>query len=91
MHEVYSSLKQKNDLEKYRIYYLTVFTLIIIIAIITTCLIWYFVRHKKKYYFDAAGRKYIGSTDVYEVLILKLSEIISRDDKDELEKYVISK
>jgi ankyrin repeat protein len=51
-------------------------------------LIYYFVRHKKKYYFDAAGRKFIVSSDQYMNIIYHLMEIIQFDDQELLSKKV---
>jgi hypothetical protein len=75
--------------EKYRSLYVVIFCLILVFSIIFTLLIYYFIRHKKRYYFDAAGRKFIVSSDDYLNIIYKLLEIIQFDEKELLEKKVI--
>ncbi len=77
-----------NDSEKFRSLYVIIFCLILIFSIIFVMLIYYFVRHKKKYYFDAAGRKFIVSTDNYTNIIYHLMEIIQIDDQELLSKKV---
>lgn len=78
----------QNDSEKFRSLYVAIFCLILIFSLIFVALIYYFVRHKKKYYFDAAGRKFIVSSDQYINIIYHLMEIIQFDDQELLSKSV---
>ena len=80
--------KNTSDNEKFRSLYVCIFCLILIFSIIFTILIYYFVRHKKRYYFDAAGRKFIASSDNYTNIIYQLLEIIQFDYQDLLKKKV---
>jgi hypothetical protein len=73
-----------------RTFYVVLFIAFLIISVISTSLIFYFVRYKKKSFFDAAGRKYIEILGDYDVLLEFFENILKNDEKDLLEKEIIS-